>query len=83
MQSLRLALLVALLIVCGHSISVAEDQPVPPVYVDPDNEAEDEAAPEQPAVLCEGQNCLAPENNPAQLCEGQDCAPAPLIEQVE
>ncbi len=30
-----------------------------------------------PPAVCEGQNCLPPEENPVQDCEGQDCTPEP------
>jgi hypothetical protein len=68
-------------VVVGSIVAAAKDQPVPPVYVATENE--DQGEPEQPAVHCEGQNCLSPEDNPVQECEGQDCTPAPLIEHVE
>lgn len=85
MHSVRVAILCAALLGPAlHQIAAAaEDQPVPPVYVDPEDQAEDEALPEQPAVHCEGQNCLPPEDNPAQECEGQNCAPAPEILKVD
>ena len=83
MQSLRLALLTAMLIVSGYAVAFAEDAPVPPVYVGPDDDGDDQGDPEQPAIQCEGQNCLPAQANPVQECEGQDCTPAPLIEHVE
>lgn len=60
----------------------AEDQPA---------QSNGDAAQEQPAVHCEGQNCLPPKDNPVQECKGQDCTPAPatdkppapVIEQVK
>lgn len=50
----------------------AEDKPVPP---------NGEVTPLQPAVHCEGQNCLLPTEDPVQECKGQDCTPAPAIDQ--
>ena len=64
-------------------VAAAEDQPVPPVYVGPENEAEEQGEPWRPAVHCEGQNCLPPQDNPVQECEGGDCAPAPEILKVD
>lgn len=79
MNLLRIALLCTAMIgLAGMPTVRAEDQPVPPVNVDPNGAA----APEQPPVHCEGQNCLPPAENPVQECEGQDCTPAPLIEQT-
>jgi hypothetical protein len=83
MYSVRGVLLCAVLAGSGGLpvLAAAEDQPVPSVYVAPENEGQGET--ERPAVHCEGQNCLPPEDNPVQECEGQDCTPAPLIEHVE
>lgn len=58
----------------------AEPNCVPPVYVDPEREAQD-GAPERPAIHCQGQNCLPPDDNPVLECEGQDCTPAPAPDQ--
>jgi hypothetical protein len=38
-------------------------------------------AAQQPAVHCEGQNCLSPKDDPALECKGQDCTPAPATDQ--
>ncbi|BCH14985.1 hypothetical protein MesoLjLa_18360 [Mesorhizobium sp. L-2-11] len=70
MKLLRIALL------CTGTISVAmpavraEDQLVPPNHVEPP----------QPAVHCEGQNCLPPADDPVEECKGQNCSPAPPVD---
>lgn len=53
---------------------------VPPVYVDPNQPAcEGEDCPEaHPAIECEGQNCLPPQDNPVETCEGENCTPGPV-----
>ena len=78
----RIALLCLLTAGWGGS-ALAENQVVPPVYVDPEEEAEDQANPEQPAIACKGQNCLPPQDNPVRECEGDNCAPDPEILKVD
>lgn len=79
MQVLRLFLMAATLILSAHRAAIAEEQPVPPVYVGPQFGEGGETSSEPPAFHCEGQNCLQQEQeNPAQECEGQDCDPIPL-----
>jgi hypothetical protein len=56
-----------------------EDGPVPPVYVP---EEQQDGVPAGPPAICQGQNCLPPEENPVQRCEGQDCTPE-LLEKSE
>ncbi len=71
MQFIRAALLCA--VILAPAAAWAED--VPPVFVDPNQPAceGENCPPEQPAVHCEGQNCLPPADNPVEECEGQDC----------
>jgi hypothetical protein len=59
------------------AVAQEEDEPVPPVYVP---EEEQDGVPAGPPTVCQGQNCLPPEENPVQKCEGQDCTPEPLEE---
>lgn len=77
----RLALCAALTLSWPLAAAAEDNGPVPPVYV-PDHDTDDDV-PEQPAVHCQGQNCLPPEENPVLECEGPDCDPEPLIENVE
>lgn len=56
------------------ALAQQDDAPVPPVYV-PEEQQDD--APSGPPAICEGQNCLPPEQNPVQECEGQGCTPQP------
>lgn len=83
MNLARITLLcMAMISLAGLQVVRAEDQPA---------SQSGEAAQEQPAVHCEGQNCLPPKDNPVQECKGQDCTPAPatdkppapVIEQVK
>lgn len=71
MNLLRTALFCTALIALAMPAVRAEDQPVPP---------NGEAAPEQPPVHCEGQNCLPPADDPVEECKGQDCTPAPPVD---
>lgn len=86
MRSIRVALLLAALAGFG-TLSLAENSQgcsgancVPPVYVDPNQPAcEGEDCPAaHPAIECEGQNCLPPQDNPVETCEGENCAPGPV-----
>lgn len=71
MNLLRTALLCAAMTgLAGLKPVRAEDQPV---------QSNGDAA--QPAVHCEGQNCLPPKDDPALQCKGQDCTPAPATDQ--
>lgn len=72
MKMLQTALLCAAMAgLAGLQPVRAEDQPV---------QANGDA-PQQPAVHCEGQNCLPPKDDPALECKGQDCTPAPATDQ--
>lgn len=71
------ALVGAILMASGAPVVAQEDGPVPPVYVP---EEEQDNVPADPPAICQGQNCLPPEENPVQKCEGQDCTPEPLEE---
>ena len=73
------ALVVAILMASGLPAVAQEEEdgPVPPVYVP---EEEQDGVPAGPPAICQGQNCLPPEENPVQKCEGQDCTPEPLEE---
>lgn len=74
MHLLRMALLCAAIVGLAGPLAVsAEEQPAPP---------NGQAVPEQPAVHCEGQNCLPPAEDPVLECKGQDCAPAPATDQT-
>ncbi|MBZ9987110.1 hypothetical protein LB572_08370 [Mesorhizobium sp. BH1-1-5] len=73
MNVLRTALLcVAMTGLAGMQPARAEDQPA---------QSNGDAAQQQPAVHCEGQNCLPPKDDPALECTGQDCTPAPATDQ--
>jgi hypothetical protein len=86
MRSIRIALLLAALAgfcapaVAENSQGCEGANCVAPVYVDPNQpECEGEDCPQaHPAIECEGQNCLAPQDNPVETCEGENCAPAPI-----
>lgn len=89
MHLFPVALICTALIACALPAAAEDDKPegcaaegncVPPVYVDPAQEAEDEAAPERPAIHCEGMNCLPPEDNPVEACEGENCVLQPPAE---
>ena len=74
------AALVSTILLASGAAAVAQEQedgPVPPVYVP---EEEQDGVPADPPNVCQGQNCLPPEENPVQQCEGQDCTPEPLEE---
>jgi hypothetical protein len=73
------ALVGAILMASGAPVVAQEEEdgPVPPVYVP---EEEQDNVPADPPAICQGQNCLPPEENPVQKCEGQDCTPEPLEE---
>ncbi|WP_217568596.1 hypothetical protein [Mesorhizobium sp. GbtcB19] len=73
MNLLRTALLCAAMTgLAGFHPARAEDQPA---------QSNDGAAQQQPAIHCEGQNCLPPQDDPALECKGQDCTPAPATDQ--
>lgn len=73
MNLLRTALLCAAMnSLVGAQPIHAEDQPAQP---------NGGATQQQPAVHCEGQNCLPPKDDPALECKGQDCTPAPAADQ--
>lgn len=72
MNLLRAALSCIAISLAGLQPLRAEDQPAQP---------NSEAAQEQRAKHCEGQNCLPPKDNPVQQCKGQDCTPAPATDQ--
>ena len=73
MNLLRSVFLCAAMIgLAGASVVRAEDQPAQP---------NGDTAQQQPAIHCEGQNCLPPEDDPALECKGQDCTPAPATDQ--
>jgi len=76
MAWMRAALASAILLASGLP-AVAQDQndPVPPVYV-PEGQRDDVQA--GPPEVCEGENCLPPQENPVQECEGQGCTPEPV-----
>ena len=74
------ATLVSAILLASGAATVAQEQedgPVPPVYVP---EEEQDGVPADPPAVCQGQNCLPPEENPVQQCEGQGCTPEPLEE---
>ena len=72
MNLLRTALLcVAMTGLAGLQPARAEDQPA---------QSNGDAA-QQPAVHCEGQNCLPPQDDPGLECKGQDCTPTPATDQ--
>jgi len=86
MRSFRVAVLLAALAGFGTP-SLAENSQgcfgancVAPVYVDPNQPAcEGEDCPQaHPAIECEGQDCLPPQDNPVETCEGENCAPGPV-----
>jgi hypothetical protein len=57
-----------------------DDGPVPPVYVP---EEQQDNIPSGPPAVCQGQNCLPPEQNRVQSCEGQGCTPEPPVSPEE
>ena len=76
MAWIRAALVSAILLASGAA-TVAQEQedgPVPPVYVP---EEQQDGVPADPPAVCQGQNCLPPEENPVQQCDGQGCTPEP------
>jgi hypothetical protein len=76
MAWIRAALASTILLALGAPMAAQEeDGPVPPVYVP---EEQQNNTPADPPVVCQGQNCLPPEENPVQQCEGQNCTPSPL-----
>ena len=78
MAWIRVALASAILLASWVPIAAQEeDGPVPPVYV-PEEQQDD--VPSDPPAVCQGQNCLPPEENPVQQCGGRDCTPEPLEE---
>lgn len=79
MAWIRAALVSAILLASGAATVAQENDgqnngPVPPVYV-PEEQQDD--VPSGPPTVCQGQNCLPPEQNPVQTCEGQGCTPEP------
>jgi hypothetical protein len=78
MAWIRTALASAILLASLVPIAAQEeDGPVPPVYVP---EEQQDNVPSGPPAVCQGRNCLPPEENPVQQCEGRDCTPEPLEE---
>ena len=74
MNLLRTALLCAAMTGLAGLQSVrADDQPA---------QSNGEAAQQQPAIHCEGQNCLPPAEDPVLDCKGPDCTPAPPTDQT-
>jgi hypothetical protein len=63
-----------LLVSATPMLAQQDDSPVPPVYVP---EEQQDNVPSGPPEVCQGQNCLPPEENPVQECEGQGCTPEP------
>ena len=75
MAWIRLALASVILLASGlPALAQQDDGAVPPVYVP---EEQQDNLPSGPPAVCEGQNCLPPEENPVQECEGQGCTPEP------
>ncbi|MBL8577184.1 MAG: hypothetical protein JNK47_08155 [Mesorhizobium sp.] len=69
------AALVCSIALAGPLPSFAQE--IAPVYVDPNQpQCEGEECPTHPAVTCEGQDCMPPQDNPAQECEGENCMPS-------
>jgi hypothetical protein len=54
---------------------LAETQTVPPAYFNPQRECVGEACdvPQQPAMECQGLNCLPQAANPTETCRGMNC----------
>jgi hypothetical protein len=78
MAWIHAALASAVLLASGLPTAAQQsDGPVPPVYVP---EEQQDSVPSGPPAVCQGQNCLPPEENPVQQCEGQNCTPEPLEE---
>ena len=76
MAWIHAALAMAILLASGLPAYTQEDDgPVPPVYV-PEEQRDD--VPAGPPAVCQGRNCLPPEQNPVETCEGQGCTPEPL-----
>ena len=74
MNLVRTALLcVAATCLSGLQPGLAEDQPA--------QSNGNATQQQQPAVHCEGQNCLPPQDDPALECKGQDCTPTPATDQ--
>lgn len=74
MNLLRTALLCAAMTgLAGLQPVRADDQPAQP---------NGEAAQQQPAIHCEGQNCLPQAEDPVLDCKGPDCTPAPPTDQT-
>jgi hypothetical protein len=73
MAWIRAALASAILLASATTMFAQQDDgPVPPVYVP---EEQQDNVPADPPAVCQGQDCLSPEENPVQQCEGQDCTP--------
>ena len=77
LSSCREVLAALLILVAIPNTSLADTITVPPVYVDPDDKCtgEDCDQREQPAIFCQGQNCLPQSDNPVVECQGQNCLP--------
>lgn len=79
MDPIRRALLGAsLFFLALPGTALADTTTVPPVYVNPDRKCEGEDCPRQPAIVCQGQNCLPPQDNPVVECQGQNCMQNPV-----
>jgi len=72
MNLLRIAFLCAAITGLAPAVR-ADDKPVAP---------KGEVALPQPAVHCEGRNCLPATEDPVEECKGQDCTLAPAIDQT-
>lgn len=75
MTWIRATLVSAILLASGTPVMAEDDGAVPPVYVP---EEKRDNIPAGPPAVCEGRNCLPPEQNPVQTCEGMNCTPEPL-----
>ncbi|MDX8523780.1 hypothetical protein RFM68_04600 [Mesorhizobium sp. MSK_1335] len=74
MNLLRTALLCAAITgLAGLQPVRAEDQPA---------QSNGDATQQQPAIHCEGQNCLPPAEDHVLDCKGPDCTPAPPADQT-
>jgi len=78
----RIILAVSLASLTLPALSFAETITVPPVFVDPQRECVGDECSEtpQPPIVCQGQNCLPPQDNPVVKCEGQNCMPSQVEE---